>query len=183
MVGTVKKSIAAIASRRLRRNASQRLAGSGFLGALSSNGRPFARKLQIPAEAARHGCAALPRLGYQRPSGRLDRELAGKSVSFQSVHWPWKPASNTGETRLCDNGPCFRSDQYERLPPTRPQVPTNYPEESVEVSEAWARMAPRQHSQLLTQCQILKKETLSRAKKANQRCDSEFDMSKHGGQL
>ena len=44
-------------------------------------------------------------------------------------------------------------------------------------------MAPRQHSQLLTQCQILKKETLSRAKKANQRCDSEFDMSKHGGQL
>jgi hypothetical protein len=30
---------------------------------------------------------------------------------------------------------------------------------------------------------ILKKETLSRAKKANQRCDAEFDMSKRGGQL
>src|SRR5215472_386846 len=34
-----------------------------------------------------------------------------------------------------------------------------------------------------TQCQILKEETLSGAKKANQRCDTEFDMSKHGGQL
>jgi hypothetical protein len=78
---------------------------------------------------------------------------------------------------------CFRGDQDERLPPTRPQVPNNYPEESVEVSEGWTRIAPLQHCQLLTQCQILKEETLSRAKKANQRCDAEFDMSKHGGQL
>jgi hypothetical protein len=42
---------------------------------------------------------------------------------------------------------------------------------------------PLQHGQLLTQCQILKEETLSRAKKANQRSDAEFDKSKHGGQL
>ena len=60
---------------------------------------------------------------------------------------------------------------------------SNYPEEPAEVSEARARMAPPQHSQLLTQCQILKEETLSGAKKANPRCDAEFDMSKHGGQF
>jgi len=78
---------------------------------------------------------------------------------------------------------CFRGDQDERLLPTGPETPSNYPEESVKVSEALARMAPPQHSQLLTQCQILKEETLSRAKKANQRCDAEFDMSKHDAQL
>src|SRR5438270_9374437 len=48
---------------------------------------------------------------------------------------------------------CFRGDQDEPLPPTRPQAPSNYPEESVEVSEAWAQMMPPLHSQLLTQCQ------------------------------
>jgi hypothetical protein len=78
---------------------------------------------------------------------------------------------------------CFRGDQDQRPPPTGPQAPSKYPEESVEVSEAWARRAPRQHSQLLTQCQILKEETLLRAKKANQRCDAEFEMSKHDAQL
>jgi hypothetical protein len=44
-------------------------------------------------------------------------------------------------------------------------------------------MVPPQHNQLLTQCQILKEETVSRAKKANQRCDAEFEMSKHDAQL
>ena len=77
----------------------------------------------------------------------------------------------------------FRGDQEERLPPTRPKASRNYPEESVEVSKAWTRSAPLQHGQLLTQCQILKEETLSRAKKANQRSDAEFEVSKHDAQL
>ena len=77
----------------------------------------------------------------------------------------------------------FRGDQDERLPPTRPKASSNYPEESVEVSKAWTRSAPLQHGQLLTQCQILKEETLSRAKKANQRSDAEFEVSKHDAQL
>jgi len=36
---------------------------------------------------------------------------------------------------------------------------------------------------IAAQCQILKEETLSRAKKANQRSDAEFEMSKHDAQL
>jgi hypothetical protein len=78
---------------------------------------------------------------------------------------------------------CFRGDQDERLLPPGPKAASNYPEESVEVLEAWTRIAPLQHRQLLTQCQILKEETLLRAKKANQRSDAEFDKSKHGEQL
>jgi hypothetical protein len=41
IVGTVKKPIAAMASRWLRRDTSQRLAGSGALGARSSSGKLF----------------------------------------------------------------------------------------------------------------------------------------------
>ena len=78
---------------------------------------------------------------------------------------------------------CFRRNQDERLLPTGPKAASNYQEESVEVPEAWTRIAPLQHGQLLTQCQILKRETLSRAKKTNQGSDAEFDKSKHGGQL
>ena len=78
---------------------------------------------------------------------------------------------------------CFRGDQDKRMLPTGPKAASNYPEESVEVPEAWTWIAPLQHGQLLAQCQILKEETLSRAKKANQRCYAEFDKSKHGGQL
>jgi hypothetical protein len=44
-------------------------------------------------------------------------------------------------------------------------------------------MTPLQHDKLLTKCQILEKETVTRAKKANQRSEAESKETKHGGGL
>ena len=69
---------------------------------------------------------------------------------------------------------CLQPDH--RYRPTTQKSRSKFPR----LGRGWRRVST---ANCLTQCQILKKETLSRAKKANQRCDSEFDMSKHGGQL
>jgi hypothetical protein len=61
-------------------------------------------------------------------------------------------------------------------------VTSNYPEESVEVPEAWMRIAPLQHVIADAMPNSLGG-TLSRVQKANQRSDAEFDKSKNGRQL
>jgi hypothetical protein len=43
----------------------------------------------------------------------------------------------------------------------------------------WARMMPLEHDKLLPKCQILEKETVMRAKEANQRSAAESKGTKH----
>jgi hypothetical protein len=50
----------------------------------------------------------------------------------------------------------------------RPDPPSDYPEELLEGTEARARMSTLQRDELLTQSEILEKETLPSAKEANQ---------------
>ena len=58
----------------------------------------------------------------------------------------------------------FRRDQDEGLLPSRPDPPSNHPSELIEKPETRARMSTFQRDELLTQSEILEKETLPSAK-------------------
>jgi hypothetical protein len=58
----------------------------------------------------------------------------------------------------------FRCDDEESLFPSRPDPPSDYPEELIEKPETRARMSTLQRDELLTQREILEKETLPPAK-------------------
>ena len=77
----------------------------------------------------------------------------------------------------------FGRDDEEGVLPSRPDPTSDYPEELIEGSEARARMSTLQHDELLTQCEILKKETSPLAKEANQHSEAEPYATKHGQDL
>ena len=74
----------------------------------------------------------------------------------------------------------FRGDQDERISPSRPDAPSDYPEELIEQAEDRARMSTFQRDELLTQSKILEKETSPPAKEAAQHSKAEPDEAKHG---
>jgi hypothetical protein len=69
----------------------------------------------------------------------------------------------------------FRRDDDERLLPRRPDPPSDYPEKLIEEVETRARMPTLKSDELLTQSEILEKETLPPAKKAYQHSEAEPD--------
>ncbi|HVH71820.1 MAG TPA: hypothetical protein VNB49_12005 [Candidatus Dormibacteraeota bacterium] len=77
----------------------------------------------------------------------------------------------------------FRCDDEECLFPAGPEPTSQQPEEPVEQSKPWARMTPFQDGKLLTQCQILEQEALTRAKEANGGSQGDPEESKHGKDL
>ena len=74
-------------------------------------------------------------------------------------------------------------DQDERMFPSRPNRPSDYPEELIEEAETWARMPTLERDELLTQSEILKKEASPLAKEADQHPEAEPDEAKHGQDL
>ena len=78
---------------------------------------------------------------------------------------------------------CFGCDEDERLLPTGPDSPSNYPEEPLEGPKARPRMAPFQHDKLLAQGQVFEEKASMHAKMANSRSKPEPEESKHGQQL
>ena len=86
-----------------------------------------------------------------------------------------------GEAQPAGDG--FRRDQDEGLLPIRPDAPSNHPEELIEMPETRARMSTLEHDELLTQSEILEKETLPPAKKADQHAEAEPDEAHHGQDL
>jgi len=74
-------------------------------------------------------------------------------------------------------------DQDERMFPNRPNPPSNHPSEPVEKPEPRARMSTLQRNELLTQSEILKKETSPPTKEADQHSEAEPDVAKHGQDL
>jgi hypothetical protein len=74
----------------------------------------------------------------------------------------------------------FRRDQNERMFPSRPNPPSDYPEKLIEEAETRARMSTLQRDELLTQSEILKKETSPLTKEADQHSEAERDEAKHG---
>jgi len=109
IVGTVKKSIAAIASRWFRRKASQRLAGQDLSAPVSSNGRWFSRKGQSRAFGVPHVSAALPRWGFQRPYGRSIPEPPSVSVFFRPASGLCRSAASTYKNQSGASGRWFRA--------------------------------------------------------------------------
>lgn len=77
----------------------------------------------------------------------------------------------------------FRCDDEESLFPTGPDPPSDYPEELIEKPETRARMSTFQRDELLTQSEILEKETLPSAKEVYQHSEAEPDEAKHGQDL
>jgi len=74
----------------------------------------------------------------------------------------------------------FRRDQDERMFPSRPNPPSDYPEELIEEAKTRARMSTLQRDKLLTQSEILKKETWPPTKEADQHSEAEREEAKHG---
>jgi hypothetical protein len=74
-------------------------------------------------------------------------------------------------------------DDEEGLLPSRPDPPSDYPEEHIEEAEARAKISTLQRDELLTQSKILEKETSPSAKKADQHSEAESYETKHGQDL
>jgi hypothetical protein len=89
-------------------------------------------------------------------------------VSFQPASGLWKLTASTYENHSGASGRRFPGDDDEGLFPSRPDPPSNHPEELIEEAEARARMSTLQRDELLTQSKILEKETLPSAKGAYQ---------------
>ena len=68
----------------------------------------------------------------------------------------------------------------ERIVPSRPDAPSDYPEKLIEPAEDRARMSTFQRDELLTQDKILEKETSPPAKEAAQHAKAEPNEAKHG---
>jgi len=77
----------------------------------------------------------------------------------------------------------FRRDDDERLLPRQPDPPSDYPEELIEKPETRARVSTLQSEELLTQSDILEKETSPPTKEAVQHSETEPDEVKHGQDL
>ena len=77
----------------------------------------------------------------------------------------------------------FRCDDEESLFPSGPDPLSDYPEKLIEKPETRARMSTLQYDELLTQSEILEKETLLPAKDADQHAEAEPDEAKHGQDL
>jgi hypothetical protein len=107
-----------------------------------------------------HAEDQLPNL-LRRPSSSNLRPDSGDQPPVQT---------KTGSVPA-DHG--FGRDDDEGLLPSRPDLPSNYPEELIEEAETRARMSTLQHDELLTQREILEKETSPRAKEVNQSSEAE----------
>ena len=66
---------------------------------------------------------------------------------------------------------------------TIPDAPSDYPEKLIEQAEDRTRMSTFQRDELLTQSEILEKETFPPAKEADQHSKTEPDEAHHGQDL
>jgi len=77
----------------------------------------------------------------------------------------------------------FRRDDNEGLLPTRPNSPSNYPEESVEGAKAWPSMPPLQHGELLAEHKVLQEKIPTATKEAMERAEPKQKLVEHGSEL
>jgi hypothetical protein len=117
-----------------------------------------------------HAEDQFPNLLRRRSSSCLPPDSAGQPP----VHTKTSPVP-------ADDG--FGRDDDEGLLPSRPDPPSDYPEELIEKVEARARMSTLQRDELLTQSKILEKETPLPAKEANQHSKEEPYETKHDEDL
>jgi hypothetical protein len=96
----------------------------------------------------------LPNLLRRRSSSNLRPDSRDQS----SVHTKTSPVP-------ADDG--FRRDDKEGLLPSRPDPPSDYPEELIEEGETRARMVTFQHSELLAEHEILQNKILAATEEAN----------------
>ena len=99
MVGTVKKSIAAMASRWLRRKASQRLAESGFLQARFIQRETVRSEMSNPSISSSPWMRGAPQVGFSATMRKINSRSSFGVVLAQPVSGLGRSASNTCESR------------------------------------------------------------------------------------
>jgi hypothetical protein len=155
-VGTVKKSIAAMASRWLFRKASHRFAGSGLFGAL------LIQRMTVRSEMSKPSIFNSPWM-RGAPPGRVlvdhaedeFAQLFGDAFSSQTVAMLRKPRPVQLESRLMPTNNGLRLDEDQRLLPFRPKPPQDNPKQFVRGCKSRLGMSPFQDGELLPKSQIL----------------------------
>jgi hypothetical protein len=149
IVGTVKKSIAAMASQWFRRKASQRFPRSGFLGTRFIHLETVRSEMSNPSMTSSPWMRGARHVGFSATMRKINSRTSWKSAFVQSVAGlgNQSPIHVKAGTVPADNS--FRSDDDERLLPFRPQPANRNPEELVKQMKSWSRMASIQHNQLL----------------------------------
>ncbi len=77
----------------------------------------------------------------------------------------------------------FRGDDDKGLLPTRPDSPSNYPEELVEGAKTWPSMPPLQHGELLSEHKVLQEKIPTATKGAKESTEPEQKQVEHGSEL
>ena len=93
-----------------------------------------------------------------------------------SLQYKRKPAR-------CQRTPVSGVTNDEGLLPTRPDSPSNYPEEFIEEAEDRPWTAPLQHSELLLEREILQDEMPTTTKRASKRSQPEKKQIEQGPEL
>ena len=174
IVGTVKKSMAARASRWLRRKASQRLAGSGSHGARFIQREMVRSEISKPSMRSSPWMRGVPQVGFSTTIRKINCRLL-RSLSSPNLLPDFRDHPPIhAKTGLVPPDHSFRCDHDERLFPSRPEPTHGNPKELIEDAEAWPRASPLQHGELLAKSQVLQDQTPLAAKEANE--DSELEQ-------
>src|SRR5467141_3763803 len=180
-VGTVKKSIAAIASRWLLRNVSHRFIGSGFLGARRNPSRdtPF-REIETQLEQ-------LAMNARRSPSWILSNHTEDQGANLFADTLPSSYLADSGDPRPIQaksrSVPVHdgsRSDQDERLPPPGPAHSQRNPEQFVQGSQSTARSLRVQCQQLPTEGQVFEDEVRPATERTDQPAEEMSERHDHG---
>ena len=156
-VGTVKKSIAAMASRWFLRNVSQRFTRSASFGARRIHRETLLIETQLEQFAVNTRCSPGGILGNIRKIARTSLLTRFRPPTCLTLETPCPIQTKPRPMPVHDGS---RGDQDERFPPPGPARPQHNSEQLVQGSQSAARLL-RVQSQQLTKSQIFKDEVLS----------------------
>jgi hypothetical protein len=162
-VGTVKKSIAAMASRWFLRNVSHRFIGSEFLGARRIHRETETQLEQFAMNARRS------------PGSILSNHTEDQGANLFTDTLPSSYLADSGDpppiqtkSRSMPVHDRSRSDQDESLPPPGPPHSQRNPEQFVQGSQSTARSLRVQSQQLPTESQVFEDEVRPTTERTDQ---------------
>jgi hypothetical protein len=153
-LGTVKKSIAAMASRWLFRKAFHCFPGSGFLGAFRIHLKTVRSEMSKPSSFNSPCIRGAPHLGVS-PTMRKINSRNSLLTHFRASFMPRAPCPIQLETGSMPTNDCVRLDDDKRALPPRPEPPQHHPKDPIRSSKPWLTAPSLQDSELLSQSQNL----------------------------
>src|SRR5580698_5670444 len=179
-VGTVKKSIAAMASRWFLRNVSHRFAESGSLGSSPDPPRdaPFREiETQLDQLAVKARCSPGRILGNHTENQGADLFADTLPSSYLADSGDPPPIQTKSRSMPVHDG--SRSDQDERLGPPTPERSQRNPEQLVLGRQSTARLSRVQSQQLPTESQVFEDEVLPGTDSAHQPAEEMSERHDH----